>query len=81
MERLRSITVTIKVDTNKQSHSEALQLEDAESRAEFALRVAQAVRASLGDDCTVQEYASPGTCPCRLCPAPAVRDGYCQRHQ
>lgn len=34
-----------------------------------------------GRDVSVQDYARPGTCPCRLCPAPAVRDGYCRRHQ
>ena len=83
MERLQSVTVTIKVDTNKQSHTETLQLGDAEARDEFALRVAQAARESLGDDHAGadQEYASPSTCPCRLCPALAVRDGYCRGHQ
>ena len=83
MERLQSVTVVIKVDTNKQSYTETLQLGDAEPRDECALRVAQAVRESLGDDHAgvVQEYASPGTCPCRICPAPAVRDGYCRGHQ
>ena len=93
MERLQSATVTIEVNTDKQSATKTLQLGDAESpeesalrvaqaiRASLALRVAQAIRASLGDSHAVQEYAPPGTCPCRLCPAPAVRDGYCRGHQ
>ena len=81
MERLQSATVTIEVNTDKQSATKTLQLGDAESPEESALRVAQAIRASLGDSHAVQEYAPPGTCPCRLCPAPAVRDGYCRGHQ
>jgi hypothetical protein len=50
MESLKSVTVTIQVDTNKQSHTEVLHLGDAEARDAFALRVAQAVRETPGED-------------------------------
>lgn len=77
MERLRSVIVAIKVDTNKQTNATTLELEEDESQEKFALRVASAVREALG----IPKYAPPVVYPCRICLAPAIRDGYCRNHQ
>lgn len=47
MERLRSIEVTVSVDTNKDTREATLRLDENESIAEFLQRVEQALRERL----------------------------------
>lgn len=49
-ERIREVTVTIEVDTNKQTYSATLKFQHDESRAEFEQRIVDKLAELMEDD-------------------------------